>query len=127
MKKFIMLFFLVALSVNTFANTIKFTETDKYMICDVNVDNENFEQTADFYNFLYDVIQKSQNTNKKVVIRYNGKWKYVLPTSESVIAADIITGHLTSGTIFKSKAWYTSMKKVFNIMKNDKNILVTIK
>lgn len=127
MKKFIMLFFLVALSVNTFANTTKFTETDKYMICDVNVNNKNFEQTADFYNFLYDVIQKSQNTNKKVVIRYNGKWKYVLPTSESVIAADIITGHLTSGATFKSKAWYASMKKVFNIMKNDKNILVTIK
>lgn len=126
MKKFIMLFFLVALSVNTFANTTKFTETDKYMICDVNIDNDNFEQTADFYNFLYDVIQKSQNINKKVVIRYNKKWKYVLPTAESIIAADIITAHLTSGTAFKSKAWYISMKKVFDIMKTD-NILITIK
>ena len=127
MKKFIILFFLVAISFNTFANTTKFTETDKYMICDVNVDNENFEQTKDFYDFLYEVIQKSQNTNKKVVIRQNGKWKYVLPTSESKIAADVITSHLTSGATFKSKAWYASMKKVFDIMKNDGNILVTIK
>lgn len=128
MKKIIVLlvcsFFMSSI---VFANTTKVTETDNYLLCNINVDNNNFENTKDFYNFLYNVIQKAQNTNKKVIITYNGKWKYVFKNTEAIIASDIITSNFLSGATFNSNAWYNGMKKAFNVMKNDKNILVTIR
>lgn len=114
----------------SFANTTKIEETpDGYLKCDISVGSTqtNFEETADFYDFLYTVIQKAQNTNKKVVITYNGKWKYVFKNTEAIIASDVITAHFLSGAKLKSQSWYNGMKKVFDVMKNDKNILVTIR
>lgn len=130
MKKFIMLFFSMVFTFASFANTTKIEETsDGYLKCDISVGSTqtNFEETADFYDFLYTVIQKAQNTNKKVVITYNGKWKYVFKNTEAIIASDVITAHFLSGATFGSSSWYNGMKKVFDVMKNDKNILVTIR
>lgn len=130
MKKFIMLFFSMVFTFTSFANTTKIEETsDGYLKCDISVGSTqtNFEETADFYDFLYNVIKKAQNTDKKVVITYNGKWKYVFKNTEAIIASDIITSHFLSGAKLKSQSWYNGMKKVFNVMKNDKNILVTIR
>lgn len=99
-----------------------------------NIDTENMpvmdlesQENTEYWTNIFNIIQDAQKKGStKVVIKYDGKWKYVIPTSEALIQMDIIMTHLTSGSSIKDGSFEMGMKKAFEIGKNDK-MIVTIR
>lgn len=82
---------------------------------------------TDYWVSVYKFIQDAQKTTAdKVVLKYDGKWKYVIPTSEALIQLDIIISHFTSGSSVNDGSFQEGMKKAFDIAKKDK-LVVTIR
>ena len=81
---------------------------------------ENVDYWVTIFNFIHET---EKSTEDKIVIKYDGKWKYVIPSSEAFIQLEIIMSHLTSGTSVKDGSFSRSMKKAFDIAKKDKLII----
>lgn len=81
---------------------------------------ENVDYWVTIFNFIHEA---EKSTEDKIVIKYDGKWKYVIPSSEAFIQLEIIMSHLTSGTSVKDGSFSASMKKAFDIAKKDKLII----
>ena len=58
-----------------------------------------------------------------MVIKYDGKWKYVIPSPEALIQLDIIISHLCSGSSVNNGTFEKGMKEAFEIAKKDKLII----
>lgn len=114
----------------TFITTFAFSTT--YKTINFNTDNvpvHEYEsiENVDYWVSLFNFINEADTTTEdKIVIKYDGKWKYVIPSSEAFIQLEIIMSHLTSGTNIKDGSFSASMKKVFDIAKKDK-LIVTIR
>ena len=90
MKKFFVTFIFCVVSVLSFANTptyfIKNIDTENMPIIDLE-SQENTEYWVSMFKF----VQDAQKSNAiKMVIKYDGKWKYVIPSPEALIQLDII-------------------------------------
>ena len=123
MKKFFVTFIFCVVSVMSFANT------PTYFVKNIDTKNvstkvlESQENTA-FWIDLYKIINEEQNhESDKVVIKYDGKWKYVMPSPEALIQLDIIISHLCSGSSIKNGTFEKGMKEAFEIAKKDKLII----
>ena len=94
MKKFFVTFIFCVVSVVSFANTptyfVKNIDTENMPIMDLE-SQENTEYWVSMFKFVQDA-QKSNAT--KMIIKYDGKWKYVIPSPEALIQLDIIISHL---------------------------------
>lgn len=123
MKKFFVTFIFYVVSIMSFANTptyfVKNIDTKNMPITDVE-SQENTEYWVSMFKFIQDA-QKSNAT--KIVIKYDGKWKYVIPSSEAFIQLDIIISHLCSGSSIKNGTFEKGMKEAFEIAKKDKLII----
>lgn len=126
MKKFFitLVFSLVA--------TISFANTPNYFIKNINTENvpvHELESTSntEYWLTMFNIIQEAQKSSStKTVIKYDGKWKYVIPSSEALIQLDIIISHLCSGSSIKNGTFESGMKKAFEIAKQDK-LIITIR
>ena len=113
----------------SFVSVFAFSATS---IVNFNTDNvpvHEFEsaENVEYWTSILNTISKAQNTGtNKLIIKYDGKWKYVVPTSEAIIQLDIILSHLTSGTKVNDGSFTSAMKKAFEIAKKDK-IVITIR
>lgn len=123
MKKFFVTFIFCVVSVLSFANTptyfVKNIDTENMPIMDLE-SQENTEYWVSMFKFVQDA-QKSNAT--KMVIKYNGKWKYVIPSPEALIQLDIIISHLCSGSSINNGTFEKGMKEAFEIAKKDKLII----
>ena len=123
MKKFFVTFIFYVVSIMSFADTptyfVKNIDTKNMPITDVE-SQENTEYWVSMFKFIQDA-QKSNAT--KIVIKYDGKWKYVIPSSEAFIQLDIIISHLCSGSSIKNGTFEKGMKEAFEIAKKDKLII----
>ena len=126
MKKFFVTFIFCVVSVMSFANT------PTYFVKNIDTKNvstkvlESQENTA-FWIDLYKIINEAQNhESDKVVIKYDGKWKYVIPSPEALIQLDIIVSHLTSGSSVHNGSFNKGMKEAFELAKKDK-LIITIR
>ena len=123
MKKFFVTFIFCMISIMSFANT------PTYFIKDINTKNMPIEclessQNTEYWVSIFKFIQDAQKTTaNKIVIKYDGKWKYVIPTSEALIQLDIIICHLCSGSSVKNGSFEKGMKQAFEIAKKDKLII----
>lgn len=123
MKKFFVTFIFCMISIMSFANT------PTYFIKDINTKNMPIEclessQNTEYWVSIFKFIQDAQKTTAdKIVIKYDGKWKYVIPTSEALIQLDIIICHLCSGSSVKNGSFEKGMKQAFEIAKKDKLII----
>lgn len=123
MKKFFVTFIFCMISIMSFANT------PTYFIKDINTKNMPIEclessQNTEYWVSIFKFIQDAQKTTAdKIVIKYDGKWKYVIPTSEALIQLDIIICHLCSGSSVKNGSFEKGMKQAFEIAKRDKLII----
>lgn len=106
--------------------------THTYFTKNINTDSAPVHEVesisnTDYWVSVYKFIQDAQKTTAdKVVLKYDGKWKYVIPTSEALIQLDIIISHLTSGSSVNDGSFQEGMKKAFDIAKKDK-LVVTIR
>ena len=123
MKKIIVTVLLSLVSIVSFANE------PTYFVKNIDTKNvstkvlESQENTA-FWIDLYKIINEAQNhESDKVVIKYDGKWKYVIPSQESLIQLDIIISHLCSGSSVNNGTFEKGMKEAFEIAKKDKLII----
>lgn len=125
MKKILLTVAISLVSILSFAGTtytVKNIETDNAPVHEV----ESISNT-DYWVSMYSFIQEAQKTaSDKVVIKYDGKWKYVIPSPEALIQLDIIISHLTSGSSVKDGSFQEGMKKSFEIAKKDK-LIVTVR
>lgn len=123
MKKFFVTFIFCVVSVVSFANNsiyfVKNIDTENMPIMDFE-SQENTEYWISMFKFVQDA-QKSNAT--KMVIKYDGKWKYVIPSPEALIQLDIIISHLCSGSSLKNGTFEKGMKEAFEIAKKDKLII----
>lgn len=123
MKKFFVTFIFCMISIMSFANT------PTYFIKDINTKNMPIEclessRNTEYWVSIFKFIQDAQKTTAdKIVIKYDGKWKYVIPTSEALIQLDIIICHLCSGSSVKNGSFEKGMKQAFEIAKKDKLII----
>ena len=73
---------------------------------------------------MFKFVQDAQKSNAtKMVIKYDGKWKYVIPSPEALIQLDIIISHLCSGSSVNNGTFEKGMKEAFEIAKKDKLII----
>lgn len=126
MKKIIVTVLLSLVSIVSFANE------PTYFVKNIDTKNvstkalESQENTA-FWIDLYKIINEAQNhESDKVVIKYDGKWKYVIPSPEAMIQLDIIVSHLISGSSIHDGSFNKGMKEAFELAKKDK-LIVTIR
>ena len=123
MKKIFVTFIFCVVSVMSFANTptyfVKNIDTKNMPIMNLE-SQKNTEYWVSMFKFIQDA-QKSNAT--KIVIKYDGKWKYVIPSSEAFIQLDIIISHLCSGSSIKDGTFEKGMKEAFKIAKKDKLII----
>ena len=121
-KSFVTCIFCVV-SVVSFANTpayfVKNIDTENMPIMDLE-SQDNTEYWVSMFKFVQDA-QKSNAT--KMVIKYDGKWKYVIPSPEALIQLDIIISHLCSGSSVNNGTFEKGMKEAFEIAKKDKLII----
>lgn len=124
-KKFVISVFLLTVS------TIAMCKTNQ-LVYNINTENipvmdlesqENTEYWVNIFNIVQDAQKKDSN---KVIIKYDGKWKYVIPSAEALIQMDIIISHLTSGSSVNDGSFELGMKKAFEIGKKDK-LIVTVR
>lgn len=116
----------------TIISTVSFANEPTYFI--KNIDTKNMpldvlesQDNTTFWVDLFKVINDCQNyESDKVVIKYDGKWKYVIPSPEAMIQLDIIVSHLTSGSSVYDGSFNKAMKKAFELAKKDK-LIVTIR
>ena len=123
MKKFFVTFIFCVVSVMSFAYTpIYFiTNLDPANLPIMDLESsENTEYWVSMFKFVQDA-QKSNAT--KMVIKYDGKWKYVIPSPEALIQLDIIISHLCSGSSVNNGTFEKGMKEAFEIAKKDKLII----
>lgn len=101
----------------------------------VNIDTENMpvmdlesQENTEYWVTIFNTIQEAQTKKDvdKVIIKYDGKWKYVLSNVDSIIQMDVIMSHFTSGSSVKNGTFEKGMKTAFEIAKKDK-IIVTIR
>lgn len=126
MKKIIVTVLLSLVSIISFANE------PTYFV--KNIDTKNIstkvlesQENTTFWIDLYKIINEAQNhESDKVVIKYDGKWKYVIPSPEAMIQLDIIVSHLTSGSSVHDGSFNKSMKEAFELAKKDK-LIITIR
>jgi len=124
MKKIIITLALTLVSTLAFSTTYK---TINYNTDNVPVHEYESVENVDYWVSVLKFISDAQKTSQdKVVIKYDGKWKYVIPNAESLIQLDIIISHLTSGSSIKDGSFSANMKKAFDIAKKD-GLIVTIK
>ena len=123
MKKFFVTFTFSVVYVVSFANNptyfVKNIDTENMPIMDLE-SQENTEYWVSMFKFIQDA-QKSNAT--KMVIKYDGKWKYVIPSPEALIQLDIIISHLCSGSSVNNGTFEKGMKEAFEIAKKDKLII----
>lgn len=126
MKKIIVTVLFSLVSIVSFANE------PTYFVKNIDTKNvstkelESQENTA-FWIDLYKIINEAQNhESNKVVIKYDGKWKYVIPSPEAMIQLDIIVSHLTSGSSIHDGSFNKGMKEAFELAKKDK-LIITIR
>lgn len=128
MKKIILTFVFILVA------TISFANNPTYIIKNIDTENmpihelESVSNTSywiSMFKFIQDVQNQKNTSSNKIVIKYDGKWKYVIPSSEALIQLDIIISHLCSGSSIKDGSFQKGMKKAFDIAKQDK-IIVTI-
>ena len=123
MKKFFVTFIFCVVSVLSFANTptyfIKNIDTENLPIMDLES-----QENTEYWVSMFKLVQDAQKSNaNKIVIKYAGKWKYVIPSSEALIQLDIIISHLCSGSSIKNATFEKGMKEAFEIAKKDKLII----
>ena len=123
MKKFFVTLIYCVMSVVSFAISptyfVKNIDTENMPIMDLE-SQENTEYWVSMFKFVQDA-QKSNAT--KMVIKYDGKWKYVIPSPEALIQLDIIISHLCSGSSVNNGTFEKGMKEAFEIAKKDKLII----
>ena len=116
----------------TLVSTVSFASEPTYFIKNIDTKNtpvHKFEsvENTNFWISLYNILKESQNIEtEKTVIKYDGKWKYVIPTPEAMIQLDIIVSHLTSGTSVNDGSFNKRMKEAFEIAKKDK-LVITVR
>lgn len=126
MKKFFITLVFSTVAIFSLANT------PTYFIKNINTENVPIHElesvsNTDYWVTMFKFIQDSQkSTADKIVIKYDGKWKYVIPSSEALIQLDIIISHLCSGSSVKDGSFQKGMKEAFDIAKKD-NLIVTIR
>ena len=123
MKKIFVTFIFCIVSVMSFANTptyfVKNIDTKNMPIM-----NLESQKNTEYWISMFKFIQDAQKSNAtKIVIKYDGKWKYVIPSSEAFIQLDIIISHLCSGSSIKDGTFEKGMKEAFEIAKKDKLII----
>ena len=123
MKKIFVTFIFCTVSVMSFANTptyfVKNIDTKNMPIM-----NLESQKNTEYWISMFKFIQDAQKSNAtKIVIKYDGKWKYVIPSSEAFIQLDIIISHLCSGSSIKDGTFEKGMKEAFEIAKKDKLII----
>lgn len=123
MKKFFVTFIFCVVSVMSFANTptyfVKNIDTKNMPIM-----NLESQKNTEYWISMFKFIQDAQKSNAtKIVIKYDGKWKYVIPSFEAFIQLDIIISHLCSGSSIKDGTFEKGMKEAFEIAKKDKLII----
>ena len=123
MKKIFVTFIFCVVSVMSFANTptyfVKNIDTKNMPIM-----NLESQKNTEYWISMFKFIQDAQKSNAtKIVIKYDGKWKYVIPSSEAFIQLDIIISHLCSGSSIKDGTFEKGMKEAFEIAKKDKLII----
>ena len=123
MKKIFVTFIFCVVSVISFANTptyfVKNIDTKNMPIM-----NLESQKNTEYWISMFKFIQDAQKSNAtKIVIKYDGKWKYVIPSSEAFIQLDIIISHLCSGSSIKDGTFEKGMKEAFEIAKKDKLII----
>ena len=123
MKKFFVTFIFCVVSVLSFANTntyfVKNIDTENMPIMDLE-SQENTEYWVSMFKFVQDA-QKSNAT--KMVVKYDGKWKYVIPSPEALIQLDIIISHLCCGSSVNNGTFEKGKKEAVEIAKKDKLII----
>lgn len=124
MKKIILTIAFGLVSTICLATTYK---TINYNTNNLSVQKFESAENVDYWVSMLKFISEAQNsTEDKIVIKYDGKWKYVIPTPEAYIQLDIIISHLTSGTSVKDGSFAIAMKKAFELAKKD-GLIVTIR
>ena len=123
MKNFFATFIFCVVSVMSFANTpiyfVKNIDTENLPIMDLES-----QENTEYWVSMFKLVQDAQKSNaNKIVIKYDGKWKYVIPSSEAIIQLDIIISHLCSGSSIKNGTFEKGMKEAFEIAKKDKLII----
>ena len=123
MKKIFVTFIFCVVSVMSFANTptyfVKNIDTKNMPIM-----NLESQKNTEYWISMFKFIQDAQKSNAtKIVIKYDGKWKYVIPSPEALIQLDIIISHLCSGSSIKDGTFEKGMKEAFEIAKKDKLII----
>lgn len=125
MKKFVLTF------IFSLVATLSFSATPKYITFDINTENLPLHEVqcvsnSDYWVTFYNIIQKAQtsSSSEKVVIKHDGKWKYVFSTPENLIQFDIILTHLTSGSNILDGSFQAGCKKALDIAIKDKLIVV---
>ena len=123
MKKIFVTFIFCVVSVISFANTptyfVKNIDTKNMPIM-----NLESQKNTEYWISMFKFIQDARKSNAtKIVIKYDGKWKYVIPSSEAFIQLDIIISHLCSGSSIKDGTFEKGMKEAFEIAKKDKLII----
>lgn len=121
MKKIILAVVLSIFSTCAFCTTYKTINfnTENVPVCEYE-SAENIDYWVAIFNFIHEA---ENSTEDKVVIKYDGKWKYVIPSAEAFVQLEVIMSHLTSGTSVKDGSFSSSMKKTFEIAKKDKLII----
>lgn len=132
MKKLIFTLALNLVSILSFAGNSNPTYEHTYFTKNIEVDNAPLHEVesisnTDYWVTIYKFIQDAQKTSAdKMVIKYDGKWKYVIPSPEALIQLDIIISHLTSGSSVNDGSFQSGMKKALYIVKKDK-LVVTVR
>ena len=126
MKKFFITLVFSTVAVLSFANA------PTYFVKNINTENVPVHElesvsNTDYWVTMLNIIQDAQKSAQpKTVIKYDGKWKYVIPSSEALIQLDIIISHLCSGSSVKNGSFQKGMKEAFEIAKKDK-LIITIR
>lgn len=126
MKKFFITLVFSTLAILSFANN------PTYFVKNINTENVPVHEiesvsNTDYWVSMFKFIRDAQKTtSNKIVIKYDNKWKYVIPSSEALIQLDIIISHFCSGSSVNNGSFQKGMKEAFEIAKKD-NIIVTIR
>lgn len=125
MKRILFIIFVFVLSVCPCIGSTNWFIQD---ICTENMPVADFEsqENTEYWLTIFNIIKKAQETNcDKVVIKYDGKWKYVIPSVDAIVQVDIIMSHFCSGTSIDDGSFEYNMVQSIECCKKNK-LIVTI-